>query len=80
MGLFGSFFIIGIVIGCVTLTRLGDTLGRKPVFIMGMIIQTVSIFIAIVIVNLYIEYAVFFLLGISLTAKVYVGFNYLLEN
>jgi MFS family permease len=36
MGLFGSFFLLGIVIGCFTIARAGDIYGRRPVFIFGM--------------------------------------------
>lgn len=38
IGLFGSMFLAGIVVGSITLTRLGDLYGRKPVFIMGVAI------------------------------------------
>ena len=32
LGLIGFCFLFGIVIGCVTVTRMGDTKGRKPVY------------------------------------------------
>jgi hypothetical protein len=32
IGLIGFCFLIGIVIGCVTVTRMGDTKGRKPIY------------------------------------------------
>ena len=39
MGLIGSAFLFGIVIGCSTLTRLGDVYGRKPIYILGFIMH-----------------------------------------
>lgn len=80
IGLFGSFFLLGVVIGCITLTRLGDIVGRKPIFMLGMVMQ-ICITIAIVIIsNMYIAYVLCFLEGISLTGKQYVGYSYLIEN
>jgi hypothetical protein len=37
IGLFGACFLAGIVVGSVTIARLGDILGRKPVFLYGII-------------------------------------------
>ena len=39
IGLFGAFFLGGIVIGSVSLTRMGDIYGRKPIFLVGVIMQ-----------------------------------------
>jgi hypothetical protein len=38
LGLFGSLFLAGIVLGSVTLTRIGDTYGRKHAFGFGLIL------------------------------------------
>jgi MFS family permease len=38
VGLFGSFFLLGIVLGSVTITRIGDIYGRRPGFIIGLAI------------------------------------------
>jgi MFS family permease len=35
VGLIGALFLVGIVIGCSTLTRLGDVYGRKPIYMLG---------------------------------------------
>lgn len=38
IGAFGVCFLLGIVIGCFTLARAGDVVGRRPIFILGMLI------------------------------------------
>jgi MFS family permease len=38
VGLFGSFFLAGIVLGSVTVTRIGDVYGRREGFMFGLII------------------------------------------
>jgi MFS family permease len=38
IGLFGSSFLVGVVIGCVTFARMGDIYGRKKIFIIGMML------------------------------------------
>lgn len=35
IGLFGSFFLAGIVLGSMTITRIGDIYGRRPGFMIG---------------------------------------------
>jgi MFS family permease len=43
-GFFGALFILGLVLGCVTLTRMGDIYGRKPLFMLGLGIQVIIIY------------------------------------
>lgn len=38
LGLIGSSFLVGIVIGSVTITRIGDSYGRRPGFGIGLFI------------------------------------------
>jgi len=80
IGLFGSFFLLGVVIGCLTLTRLGDIVGRKPIFMLGMIMQIAVTLSIVLISNPYIAYGLCLLEGISMTGKQYVGYSYLIEN
>lgn len=80
IGLMGSFFLAGIVVGCLTLTRLGDILGRKPIFIIGMLLQ-IGVSIAIVLLyNKWANFGLCLVMGLALTGKQYVGYTYLLEN
>jgi hypothetical protein len=38
IGFFGSFFLLGIVLGSVTVTRIGDIFGRRQGFGLGLVI------------------------------------------
>ena len=80
IGLFGSFFLLGVVIGCLTLTRLGDIVGRKPIFMLGMIMQIGITTTTIFMTNEYVAYVLCFLEGISMTGKQYVGYSLLIEH
>lgn len=79
LGLIGAVFLFGIVVGCSFVTRLGDVYGRKPVYLSGLIMNFVLITIMIFNENLWIAYACIFALGISITARVYVGYTFNLE-
>lgn len=79
IGLIGACFLFGIVIGCMTLTRMGDVVGRKPIFMLGVIMHILCISGLIVSVNFLIDFLLVFIYGISLTARYYVGYSYNLE-
>ena len=38
IGLFGSCFLVGIVLGSLTVTRVGDIKGRRQGFMLGLVI------------------------------------------
>jgi MFS family permease len=79
MGLIGAVFLIGIVVGCSFVTRLGDVYGRKPVYLAGLTLNMLLILTLVVNKNVWVAYACIFLLGISITARYYVGYTYNLE-
>ncbi|CDW78040.1 solute carrier family member 5 [Stylonychia lemnae] len=79
IGLFGSLFLAGIVLGSVTLTRLGDIYGRKPIFLIGMAIQILTTVGVLMNSNIMVAYALFFIIGFGVTGKQFVGFSYLVE-
>ena len=79
IGLVGASFVCGIVVGSVTLTRLGDIYGRKPTYMGGLLMHLSSIILFLVVTNKYLLYALLFYFGASVTAKYYVGYNYLKE-
>ena len=79
VGFFGSFFLAGIVIGSVTITRIGDTYGRRQGFLVGLILQSVITFLMLFISSAYVAYFFCLLIGIGCTGKQYVGWNLLLE-
>jgi MFS family permease len=79
IGLVGAFFLLGIVIGCSTLTRLGDVYGRKPIYILGLVMH-LSVMIGILISRVaIIDYFLLFTFGMSVTARYYVGYTYNVE-
>ena len=39
IGLVGAAFLIGIVIGSLTITRLGDVYGRRPIYMLGCVLH-----------------------------------------
>ena len=79
IGLFGSVFILGNVLGSISLSRMGDLYGRKPVLIAGLLIYTSTVTLTILVSTYYIACVFSFGIGFSLTAKQYIGFSYLLE-
>ena len=79
IGLIGASFVCGIVVGSVTLTRLGDIYGRKPLYMVGLWMHLTSTLIFLVVSNTYILFILLFYFGASVTAKLYVGYNYLKE-
>jgi len=58
---------------------MGDTYGRKIVYGSGLMLNAVIVLICIFSTNVIITYFCMFLLGISITARYYVGYTYNLE-
>lgn len=79
VGLFGACFLLGIVVGCVTLTRMGDIQGRKKVFLVGMACQFATTLGLLVTRQESLFYILLLILGWAVTGKQYVGYSYLLE-
>jgi MFS family permease len=69
VGLFGSFFLLGMVIGCLTLARMGDIYGRKKVFILGMVCQVAACGGLLVSRSAPIDYILMLVLGWAITGK-----------
>ena len=79
LGLIGSVFLAGIVIGCSSVTKLGDIYGRRPIYLMGLTLNFVLVGMLIVLRNVLVVYFCLFFLGISIAARYYVGYTYNLE-
>ena len=79
IGLIGAAFLMGVVIGSLTLTRLGDVHGRRPTFMLGLVMHLVFMAGILVVTNYLIAYALVFLFGLSMTTRYYVGYTYNLE-
>lgn len=79
MGLFGSCFLLGMVIGCLTLARMGDLYGRKKVFLFGMACQLIATCGLLVSTSEVANYLLLLVLGWAVTGKQFVGYSYLIE-
>lgn len=79
IGLIGALFLLGIVVGCSTLTRLGDVYGRKPIYLLGLFMHIFFMIGIIWSTNKFISYFLLFIFGMSVTARYYVGYTYNLE-
>lgn len=79
VGLFGAFFLSGIVIGCSTVTRLGDKHGRRPIYMLGIVMHLCFMFGILIAKDKYTTYVLTFVFGISVTARYYVGYTYSIE-
>ncbi len=79
LGLVGATFLIGIVVGCSFVTKMGDKYGRRPVYAMGLFINGAIVMVIIFSHTVIIDYFCLFMLGISITARYYVGYTYNLE-
>lgn len=79
IGLIGACFLCGIVVGCMTLTRMGDVVGRKPIYMLGVVMHIVVMVGLIMSYNAYFDFLLVFTFGMSVTARYYVGYAYNLE-
>lgn len=57
------------VIGCVTLTRMGDLYGRKKIFLIGMGCQLLATFGLLISTSEGIDYLLLLVLGWAVTGK-----------
>ena len=75
----GSMFFIGTFIGSFILPRASDIYGRKPLFLIGLIIYFAVVTSAYFVTNLYVLYFIIFMGGISETGRYYVAYVYAME-
>ena len=75
----GFTFLLGIVIGCLTLTRLGDHYGRKPIYMLGLCMHLTITLAVTYSKSAELDFGLLFLLGLSVTARYYVGYTYNVE-
>ena len=79
LGLIGAVFLVGIVVGCSTVTKLGDYYGHRPIYLVGLLMNFLLVGVLCLLRNVLGAYFCLFLLGISITARYYVGYTYNLE-
>ena len=65
MGLFGSLYYVGYVIGSLTFLRLGDSKGRKWILALALAIQTVVLLLFYFVTILEVYYVLMFIQGFA---------------
>lgn len=79
IGLTNSMFFIGVIISCLVIPPLADAYGRKIPFLVSIGITILVYLTLIFTYNLYVAYAMIFILGLSFAGRMVVGVNYALE-
>ena len=79
IGFLGSSFIAGCFVGSFILPRLADIVGRKPIFIAGLVIYLGVVVGLLVCKNIGFAYFLLFMGGVAETGRYYVAFVYLIE-
>ena len=79
IGLIGFTFLFGVLIGCATVTKLGDKYGRKPIYMLGMFLHISLVSILFFYEASFFEHGLLMMLGVSLTARYYVGYTFSVE-
>ena len=72
-------FFIGTFVGSFILPRASDIYGRKPLFLIGLVIFFSAVTAAYFVTNLYTLYFIIFMGGISETGRYYVAYVYAME-
>ena len=78
-GLLGACIFVGTFVGSFILPRQADVYGRKPLFIIGLILYLIVVVATYFCRNLYGLYAILLLGGISETGRYYVAYVYIIE-
>jgi MFS family permease len=79
VGLIGSMYFIGVVVGMTFVGYLADLYGRKVPYISALVIQCLATLGLMVTNNLYEAYFYEFLLGLTFAGRCVVGLTYILE-
>ena len=79
LGFVGFSFLLGIVIGCLTITRFGDIYGRKPIYAIGLFLHIIVMVCLLISRHIPLDYLLLFFLGYSVTMRYYVGYTYGIE-
>ena len=78
-GMIGSLYFIGIVISSFILPPLSDTLGRRPIVLLGVGLQAVASLILIFSKSLNLTYGLIFVMGVAMPARAFVGYVFTME-
>lgn len=79
IGMIGSCFFIGCFVGSFILPRIADILGRKPMFIVGLVLYIITVIGLLSSTSKTLLYGFLVLGGISETGRYYVAYVYAIE-
>lgn len=79
IGMIGSSFFIGCFIGSFILPRAADIVGRKPMFMLGIVLYIITVIGLLMSTSRSLLYAFLVLGGISETGRYYVAYVYAIE-
>ncbi len=79
VGFIGSSLFIGWTIAAFILPRAADIVGRRPVFCISIIIQTIAFVGLLLSKNIYLTYFFMFSMGIACVGRSAICFLYLME-
>ena len=79
VGLLGSSFFVGILVGLLFVPRLADMYGRKPVFLATMILSSIMQLGFLLCTSIDQACILVAFLGMTFPGRMIVGFNYMLE-
>ena len=79
ISLIGSSFFVGCFFGSLFLSRLADIYGRKPLFILGLLLYLIVVIGVLISTNYYVLLVFMGLGGVSEVARYYVAYVYAIE-
>jgi len=79
IGLLGGLTLLGVVVGCLTITKQGDFYGRRPLYLVGLVMNLVLVPLLIFSVWQAMTLLCLFGFGLSITARYYVGYTFTVE-
>ena len=75
----GSLFFVGALVGSLFLPRMADIIGRKPIFVIGLVLHILTMMGILYSSNRYFLLAFIFFAGISEVGRYYVAYVYGVE-
>ena len=79
IGFIGSSFFIGTFVGSFILPRVADIIGRKPMYLLGIVLFIISVIGLMLSTSISLLYAFLILAGVAETGKYYVAYVYAIE-
>jgi len=79
IGLIGTIYFVGYIVGSTYFPRLADIYGRKPFVVVGALLQSICGLLLLYSNNLNLIYANMFMIGVASPFLASIGYNYVIE-